>query len=239
MPSAAIVLLPGLDGTSELFAPFLREIPRNCAARVVNYPEERALNYAELLDHVTRHLNGTEPFILVAESFSGPLALQYAADNPECVLAVVLCASFVRSPLSRAARWMLRAMRFRLPITRSGVKYALVGEFGAPGLVTGVISAIRRVSPPVLAARLRALATVDCGSALINCRAPLLYLRASHDRLVGHRSLQEIQRLRPDTTVRRIAAPHLVLQSAPAAAWREIAEFLARCNISLADCARP
>ena len=36
--------------------------------------------------------------VLIAESFSGPLAIRFAAANPDRVRALILCASFIRLP---------------------------------------------------------------------------------------------------------------------------------------------
>jgi hypothetical protein len=44
-----LVLLPGLDGTGELFGPFLKVIPQSWPRRVVSYPVDRVLSYWELV----------------------------------------------------------------------------------------------------------------------------------------------------------------------------------------------
>jgi len=43
------VLLPGLDGTGELFRPLFAELPGWIHPVVVSYPRERPLGYTELL----------------------------------------------------------------------------------------------------------------------------------------------------------------------------------------------
>ena len=43
-----LVLLPGLDGTGELFAPFLQSLGAALPAQVVAYPRDQALGYAQL-----------------------------------------------------------------------------------------------------------------------------------------------------------------------------------------------
>ena len=46
-----LVLLPGLDGTGELFAPFIDALG-GFATQVVAYPPDRAMTYAEHEDFV-------------------------------------------------------------------------------------------------------------------------------------------------------------------------------------------
>ena len=94
-----VVLLPGLDGTGRLFAPLLRALP-GLEPIVVSYPCREVLDVQGLL-HVIEGALPTEPYILVAESFSGPLAVRVAARRPLGLRGLVLVASFVRSPLGR------------------------------------------------------------------------------------------------------------------------------------------
>ena len=44
----ALVLLPGMDGTGELFAPFVAALKREFKVVVVRYPTNEPLGYAEL-----------------------------------------------------------------------------------------------------------------------------------------------------------------------------------------------
>jgi thioesterase domain-containing protein len=71
----ALVLLPGMDGTGELFAPFLAALGPDQAVVVVRYPTDRELGYAELEQVARAALPVDQPFILLGESFSGPVAI--------------------------------------------------------------------------------------------------------------------------------------------------------------------
>ncbi len=99
-----LVLLPGLDGTGRLFAPLRRELGPHFDSMVVAYPADRLRNYDELSADVAKQLPSSQ-FTLVAESFSGPVALKVAARNPPGLVAVVLCASFAACPRPWLA-WM-------------------------------------------------------------------------------------------------------------------------------------
>ena len=77
-----LVLLPGMDGTAELFSEFIAALPEPFETVTVRYPAERPLSYSELANFVRAACPVSEPYMLVAESFSTPLAIQYAATNP-------------------------------------------------------------------------------------------------------------------------------------------------------------
>jgi pimeloyl-[acyl-carrier protein] methyl ester esterase len=78
---ARLVLLPGLDGTGELFAPFIDELGE-IRSQVIAYPADRAMNYAEHESCARSQLPMDEDFVLLGESFSGPVSIAIAAAPP-------------------------------------------------------------------------------------------------------------------------------------------------------------
>ena len=68
-----LVLLPGMDGTGELFAGFAMALPEWIHPQVVRYPREH-LSLTDLLLTVRSALLKSEPFVILAESFSTPIA---------------------------------------------------------------------------------------------------------------------------------------------------------------------
>src|SRR5262245_5039352 len=91
---AKLILMPGMDGTGELFAPFLDALGDSIESCVLQYPTHEPLRYSELLPRVRAELPHSGSFVLLGESFSGPLALMLAAEQPAGLCGVVLCASF-------------------------------------------------------------------------------------------------------------------------------------------------
>lgn len=94
-----LVLLPGLDGTGNLFANFVSSLPPNLDARIVRYPTDHLLSYTDLFSYVVDAVPQTQPFVLLAESFSTPLAVRLAATNPASLKGLVICAGFIRNPV--------------------------------------------------------------------------------------------------------------------------------------------
>jgi pimeloyl-[acyl-carrier protein] methyl ester esterase len=219
-----VILMPGMDGTGALFAPFLRVLPENYAATIIRYPTQELLNYDQLLEFVWPQLPIGEPFLLIAESFSGPLAVKIAARHPEGLRGLVLCATFCRCPVRLTAPWMrtlLQPMWFSL--TPHWLKVsALLGSRPDPALRALLQESLSAVPAAVMNHRARAILCVDVREELLQCDVPMVALHAKHDRLVPPHALREFQRLRPSIRTVVIDAPHLLLQTAPGDALRAI-----------------
>jgi pimeloyl-ACP methyl ester carboxylesterase len=84
-----LVLLPGMDGTGDLFAPFIEALGDDIKVDVVRYPHEGGQSYAEFTARVLPSLP-SEPYVLLAESFSGPIALAVAATAPQNLCGLIL-----------------------------------------------------------------------------------------------------------------------------------------------------
>ena len=224
-----IMFLPGLDGTGDLFAPLLAELPEAIEARVVQYPPDRSLGYEALATLIEGQLPATQPFALVGESFSGPLALMVAAKAPPGLAAVALVASFHRHPVPpwlAALQPMVSAI-FSRPPPEFVVRHLLAGSDAPADLIAQFRAAVARVRPEVLSARVRAALDVDASDALAACRVPLLYLGGTEDRLLRRAIPDEIQTIHPSAEVRHLAAPHLLLQRLPREAAAALSEFCA------------
>src|SRR5450432_4527597 len=94
-----LVLLPGLDGTGQLFSDFVASLPNTISATTVNYPAKEVLSYSDLRPFVSAAVPECKSFVLLAESFSSPLALGFTASKPPNLAALIICAGFVSRPL--------------------------------------------------------------------------------------------------------------------------------------------
>jgi pimeloyl-ACP methyl ester carboxylesterase len=227
-----IVLLPGMDGTGELFAPFLAVAPAGFEVQIVRYPSDEPLGYAALVERVWTGLpSGGERFALVAESFSGPIALEIAARAPEGLFGVVLVASFAENPYPRLARVVepfARASTFDLPMPLVAVRHLMLGEDSTPEIAKSVREVIRGVDPEVLATRAREVLVVDAKKALAKVQVPTLFLGGAEDRLLPPTLADDLAKVLPSIERVTIAGPHLLLQRSPKAAADVIGEFLGR-----------
>ncbi len=224
-----LVLLPGLDGTGELFVDFIAALPESWTATTVSFPTDGFLPYTDLRPFVVAAASQLGQFVLVAESFSAPLAVWYAATNPPNLAAVVICAGFVRNPLhrwSRAVKALVKPWLFKLKPPRTIVEYFLLGRHAPLGLLKRLRDALQTVSPDVLSGRLEEVLDCDARDDLRRTSVPLMYLEATYDRLLSSSCKDEFSQLRPDTVLRSIPAPHLLLQREPQKAATIIMAFI-------------
>ena len=218
-----------MDGTGDLFGPLVRALPRGFEPTVVSFPPDRKVGYDELPALVDRAIPKSGPYVVVAESFSGPLGILHAAARPPRLKALVLSATFASNPLPpsvRAIGILARPALFRMRTTATFVRHFLAGRDVAPETLDLAMSVADRLDPEVMAFRLREVLAVDVEDALPRIAVPVLYLRASRDRLVGKRAMNRIAAGVSDFRSVTFECHHLLLQTRPEEAVREMVRFL-------------
>lgn len=227
-PPLDVLLVPGLDGTGRLFAPFLAALPRTIAPSVIPYPPA-AVTLEAIEEHVASRLPAGRPFAIVGESFGGLVTIRVAARRPPGLQAVALVASFLRRPGPRVPPFVLRAF-LRPPLLRCASRPSLLRPAmfagAAGGMVRQASEVLRSLDPRVLADRARIALGADVREAFRSLDCRLLHLRGSRDRLIAARCAAEMKALRPDLQEAVLDAPHLVLQARPAEAAGILADFL-------------
>src|ERR1700676_298248 len=229
MPQAlpALVLLPGLDGTGKLFSEFVKNLGPSVGSLIVSYPKDRPLGYNELESLVLVALPRNQPFILLGESFSGPIAMRIAAQSPAGLVAVIVCGTFAKNPFPWA-RWA-RPLAAYVPLkslprwVRAPLMWGSTSPQRAPAQMQ---RAIAGVSPAVIRHRIAALLAVDESAALGAIRLPTLVLRATRDRVISRAATQWILKTLPAARLVEIDGPHLLLQTRPAECAAIVLEFM-------------
>ncbi len=221
-----------MDGTGRLFQRFDAALRARAdiASLAIAYPAV-PLDYAALEAFVRDRLPRDRPFIVLAESFSGPLGAALRADPPPGMRALILCCSFVRNP-----RPLLAPLRHLLGLVPFGalpgfaLRQALLAPYATPALQAELAAALAQVPPHVLRQRLRAVLEIrekDASRSFARGSLPVLYLRGRHDRLVPPANAVQILRQAAGAQLADIAAPHMLLQAAPDAAADAVAAFIA------------
>jgi pimeloyl-[acyl-carrier protein] methyl ester esterase len=223
-----LVLLPGMDGTGVFFEDFAVASQPEFGPVIVAYPDDPSLGYAELESYVRAALPINEPYLLLGESFSGPIAISIAASNPPGLIGLILCVTFARNPhpLLPLVTSILKPLpAWRLP--RFIQEPNIFGRFNSPYLRAKLDEVRNRVSQKTLKARLEAVASIDVSEDLRRVTVPILYLRATGDRVVSHASCDYIRKIHPGIEIAELDAPHLLLQTVPQAAKIAIGNFVA------------
>ncbi|MDR3004896.1 MAG: alpha/beta hydrolase, partial [Acidovorax sp.] len=210
-----------------LFAPLAPALREVCPVTTVAYSHDTASQtYAGLQTQAERALPPDGPLVLLGESFSGPIAVALAAKHPGRVVGLVLCCSFLRNPRP-GLRWLRGLTSIPAPLPPGPVLSAmLLGRFATPGLRALLGKTLSGVPAAALRARLRAVVDIDVKTQARGLAMPVLYLQASHDRLVPADAATVLQQCCPQTVVQPLDAPHCLLQAAPEAAAAALSAFI-------------
>lgn len=221
-----LVLMPGFDGTGALFAPLIEAFGRTYDFKVVRYSDERTL--AECVNTAASFMPD-EPAVLIAESFSGPLALSLMSRFPDRVHCAVLCATFSSTPhplLLQIASRLPAALLSASPLRETAVRMFCLNGIRDHKLLEQVTRVVKDMTPAHINRRFRILRDVDLGFDLANIRVPTLYLRASRDRLIDDALGNEVVGQLPNAILREVDGPHLLFQTKPAECAVLIREFV-------------
>ena len=223
---AEYVLLPGLDGTGDLFDPLISVIPSSNGVTRMAYDREVPHSIPSYADQVLSVANGLDDKVVVAESFSSLVLLELLRRGTR-PRAAVFCAGFADSPrpfLLRASMWLPMAAIMRIKLRPLALRMACLGMAASDSLVEHTRQVISSVNPEVLAYRLRQVATAQAPN-LRMPEVPILYLRAINDRLVPARSADWFRRNVRGLQVQELVGPHFLLQANPVESWDAIRCF--------------
>jgi pimeloyl-ACP methyl ester carboxylesterase len=230
----SLVLLPGLDGTGKLFSEFVRAMGSEIDAQIVAYPKDEPLGYAELEARVRAALPSNRPFVLLGESFSGPIAIRIAANPTAGLAGVILCGTFAKNPYPLLGWAQPLAAWFPLKSLPRWVRSPLMwGEMAPDRAPDRLTRAMAEVSEVVIRHRIAALLAADESESLARIQLPTLVLKAAHDLVIPDAATRWIMDTAPKARLVEIDGPHLLLQTCP----QECAAAVMRFVRTLACCA--
>lgn len=215
-----VLMLPGLDGTGSMSTPLLSALQAHgLTTQAIALPAQGGQDYATLARWLWPQLP-RHPFILLAESFSGPLAVELAARQPAALRGLVLAATFARRPVPLpAAGAALLSLAWPVPPVALLARL-LLGRWRTGEHMSMLRAALAQIPATTLRQRAAATLRVDVRALLPQIGVPTLCLQAAHDRLLWPPSVAELQTLLPDARHVTLEGPHLLLQARaePAAA---------------------
>lgn len=222
-----------MDGTGRLHESFRIALGCDASLTVLRYPVAQVLDYAELEQRVRAELPITEPYVLLAESYSGPIGISIAASAPAGLCGLILCCTFARNPVPALS--LLWSLVNVAPVQAAPIWFAshlLMGRFATAQARQSLAEALLEVDQTVMRERMKAVLAVDVVNQLAAVKVPTLYLQARQDRLVGPAALRLIQTKLPTIEVARLEGPHFLLQTASEAAARVVLAFARRLGRS-------
>jgi len=210
-----VILLPGLDGTGKLFSPLLKALPASVKVRVIDYPTQEIISYANLIDYVIERLPTDHDFMLVGESFSGPLAYMIAQRNLSHLKALIFVASFLHSPrpfLLRVFCLLPISFLISMPSPRFLLRLVTLGPGSDRQMQTDVYQTVKSVNPKVLASRFQEINKLRLKPAKLPMQ--IAYLQAAHDRVVPARNLKPFHQLSDALKCYKVSGSHMIMQTA-------------------------
>ena len=226
-----LVLLPGFDGSGRLFSPLHKELSDSVNTIVLSYPSDKVMTYYDLCHYLKDELPDS-PYVILGESFGGPLTLMLSKYANENLKGIILCVSFVKNPqvlFSKFIRPFLKPKHLQKETPAVYIKTMLTNGVANVKLIKNIQAATRELTRDVYFYRLREIADVDVTNILEKCELPILYLRAKKDRLVYESSMKWIQEKGKNVTVDYFDAPHMLLQTQPKQSAMVIQKFLGEC----------
>ena len=225
--SPKLVLLPGLDGTGKLFVEFLKALDLGSSAQVVSYPPDIPLGYDELEPLVRAALPTRGRFVILGESFSGPLAIRIAAHPPPALVGLILCVTFASNPYPHLA-WA-RGLAALLPLKslprwlRAPLMWGSASPSKAPRQSE---RAMAGVDAAVIRRRIAALLSVDETAALAKISVPTLVLCATGDRVISRAASMRLMHGIRHAQRLDIDGPHLLLKTRPKECAAAVLNFI-------------
>lgn len=227
-PAITLVLLPGMDGSGALFADFIRALGDSVVPQVVSYPVDQALDYAGLTEFARARLPVDRSFVLVGESFSGPVAIALAASSPPGLAGLILSCTFARNPAPVFSRFKPLVGLLPIPaFATSLIAPFLLGASATDAMRRSLRAAVAQVPAAVMRQRISSVLEVDKSDLMRTVKMPILYLQAAQDRVVRPSAARLLAALAPQLQLVQIPGPHLLLQAAPAQAAHAVQQFLA------------
>ena len=217
-----LVLLPGLDGSGELFAPLLAALGDAVDCHVLRLPTDGPQSQAVLAQRLLPQLP-QQPFVLLAESFSGAIAVEITRLHPPGLQQLILVATFLQAPrpvllrMPRICFWL--GWQLHRPLV--SLWWPFCGKRSDITTRNLVLKALGTLSWEVLHARLRTIQNLDLQVDTLRC--PVSIFHAEDDCLVPAMIRERLNRLGRHAL---IPGPHFLLQSEPTVMAKRIAQLL-------------
>lgn len=203
-----------MDGTGKLFSALLSYLDRD-AVKIISLPGSGPQNYERLKEYVKTELPSGE-FILVAESFSGPIAVSLANEGYKGLKALVLVATFLSPPnklFLRLAQMMPIKVLMRLPLSAVFLRTFMLGRDVSNSEISIFRDVVDEVPDNILKQRLQAMCSLSMPRESSSISS--VYIRPILDRLVPSRKILEISRCLKGLEEKTVNGPHFILQANP------------------------
>lgn len=214
-----------MDGTGELFAPLFKYLKGN-QCKVIVLPDSGLQDYSTLTRFVKERLP-VDDFVLIAESFSGPIAAQLAQQNIDNLKGIIFVATFLSAPnpslLMIAKRLPIKLLN-RLPGAGFFQRHLFCGKSTDSQLLVLFRKSVEQVSIEILKNRIQAMQLLKFQE--FHNTLPTVYILPNSDNLVPKKKVLEFQVCFQRLVVNKLDGPHFILQAEPEKSASIILDFI-------------
>lgn len=217
--------LPGLHGTEELYGPLRDQLPASTRSEFINLPTSGKQDYQSLCEWLDDKLPKGGRRMIIAESFSGPLAIRLANIRPNEVAGLVLAASFCDAPLNPGLALLPLRPLFMVKPPLTALRHFLIGDDASEAKVAELSKVVQSIPSATLSKRVRTILELMEQDNPQLPELPMLILQASNDNLINWETQSKLETCYPHASTHWIESPHLIFQSCPDACMARLLEF--------------
>ena len=217
-----LVLLPGMDGTGELFEEFLSYHDGDYL--VIALPQQGPQDHSYLAKSLEKQLP-KEDYILLAESFSGGIVPELLKQDLTNMKGIIFVASFLSCPnryLLPIAKVLPIKKLASGPLSKIGHKLLLLGKDASKELLSKFIKVTESIPDHILKSRLAVMSQQILPSATFD--VPTVYIQALSDRLISPGKSRELSNVFRNIEYIEIDGPHFLLQAKPKESSQAVAK---------------
>lgn len=204
-----------------MYSSFVALAPSWARCRPLALPTVGEQSFDGIAHALEPELRSLEGFVLLGESFSGPIAARLAARLGQKVALTVLCNPLVEMSFGLPSGLAVAAALSRwLPVWC--VARALTG--GDRPLAKTVLEEVYSLPKEVLKERLASAFSATRDDLVPFLSPPLLVILGTKDRLVSPARTRALLRSLPSHTLADLDGPHLIAQTRPAEVWKAISD---------------
>ncbi|MGH8613283.1 MAG: alpha/beta fold hydrolase [Gammaproteobacteria bacterium] len=212
-----LILLPAFDGTGLMFNAFVNELGDAFETTVISYPESGPQDYATLTDTIRKRIPEHEDYVVLGESFAGPIVYQVAIRDAKKCKAAIFVATYLTNPNPLVLKILTAMPPSLISILLSKpfvVKAVSLSREAGDEIASAIAANFSSVNRHAIRQRLMAIGNLGTAPTE-EIATPCLCIQATKDRLVPESKVIDLKRVCRSLEVRKVRGGHFVLQEAP------------------------
>jgi len=219
-------MLPGLDGTGELFEEFSNHLPSSLSKSFCRYSCDPSLGYDELQEFAEQILPIDAPYVVLGESFSGPIAIRIASRRPEFLKGLVLVNTFLSCPRPSLGNMLPLIPDSVLRRPPSALIKYMVKECENDSFASEKVSSIIvKLKVSLVRSRLQSIREIDVSWEASEVKVPVCILQSVRDTFIPRVATRSLNSAFIDAMSIAMPGNHFLLQTFPKKSAATVARF--------------